>query len=131
MYQHDPEFVRRMLPGVRAGLTFFAGRQQRDGHLGRVPWWNCVDWAQNSPSGLPPAEDDGASAPLDLQLLLAYEWAAEMESGLGSKAQGAEYSRQAASLRAAVRNLYWDAGRGLFADTPRKARFSQQTNALA
>jgi len=131
MYQDDPEFVRQMLPGIRAVLAFFAEHQRTDAHLGRVPWWNFVDWANDWPGGVPPAEDDGASAPLDLQLLLAYGWAAEMENSLGSRAQGAEYNRRAASLRAAVRNLYWDPGRNLFADTPRKRLFSQQTNALA
>lgn len=131
MYQDDPEFVRQMLPGVRAVLDFFAGRQAADGHLGRVPWWNFVDWAQSWPGGVPPAEDDGASAPLDLQLLMAENWAAEMEDALGSKAQGAEDSRRAATLSAAVRNLYWDSERKLFADTPGKRLFSQQTNALA
>ncbi len=131
MYQDDPEFVRRRLEGVRAVLAFFAARQQSDGHLGRVPWWNFVDWANDWPGGVPPAEDDGASAPLDLQLLLAYDWAADMEDALGSKARGAEYRRRAAVSRAAARRLYWDPARKLFADTPRRRQFSQQTNALA
>lgn len=131
MYVDDPEFVRQRLAGVRAVLSFFAARQRAGGHLGRVPWWNFVDWASGWKGGVPPTEDDGASAPLDLQLLLAYGWAAEMESALGSAAQASEYRRQEARLRAAVRELYWDAGRGLFADTPAKRQFSQQTNALA
>ena len=131
MYTDDPAFVRRMLPGVRGVLTFFAARQQRDGHLGRVPWWNFVDWTKEWPAGVPPAEDDGASAPLDLQLLLAYGWAAEMEDALGAKTQAAQYRQQETTLRAAVRRLYWDSARQLFADAPRKERFSQQTNALA
>jgi alpha-L-rhamnosidase len=131
MYTDDPAFVRRMLPGVRGVLAFFAARQQGDGRLGRVPWWNFVDWTKEWPAGVPPAEDDGASAPLDLQLLLAYGWAAEMEDALGSKTQAAQYRQQETTLRAAVRGLYWDSARQLFADTPRKERFSQQTNALA
>lgn len=131
MYRDDPEFVRARLPGVRAVLSFFNARQRVDGHLGRVPWWNFVDWASGWKAGVPPTEDDGASAPLDLQLLLAYGWAAELEDSLGSAAQAAEYRQREASLRTAVRALYWDAGRGLFADTPARHQFSQQTNALA
>jgi alpha-L-rhamnosidase len=131
MYVDDPEFVRQRLAGVRAVLSFFAARQGSGGNLGRVPWWNFVDWASGWRGGVPPTEDDGASAPLDLQLLSAYGWAAEMESALGSAAQASEYRRQEARLRAAARELYWDAGRGLFADTPAKRQFSQQTNALA
>lgn len=131
MYRDDPDFVRARLAGVRAVLSFFAARQRTDGRLGRVPWWNFVDWASGWKAGVPPVDDDGASAPLDLQLLLAYGWAAELEEALGSTAQAAEYRRREASLRVAVRSLYWDAGRGLFADTPARRQFSQQTNALA
>jgi len=131
MYRDDPDFVRARLAGVRAVLSFFAARQRADGRLGRVPWWNFVDWAGGWKAGVPPVEDDGASAPVDLQLLLAYGWASELEEALGSAAQAAEYRRQEARLRAAVRARYWDAGRGLFADTPARRQFSQQTNALA
>ena len=82
-YQDDPDFVRRMLPGVRSVLMFFADRQTADGTLGRLPWWNFVDWARAWPRGIPPSLD-GASAPLDLQLLLAYGYAADLEQAVGS-----------------------------------------------
>jgi alpha-L-rhamnosidase len=71
------------------------------------------------------------SAPLDLQLLLAYQWAAEMEAALGNKALAEEDRQAAARLRDSARQLYWDAGRRLFADTPDKREYSQQANALA
>ncbi len=131
VYIDDPAFVRQMLPGVRAVLSFFGPRQKPDGSLGPVPWWNFVDWTKEWRGGVPPAEADGSSAPLDLQLVLAYGWAAEMEAALGSTALAAEYHRAETRLRATVRNLYWDSARQLFADTPRKAEFSQHTNALA
>jgi alpha-L-rhamnosidase len=131
MYQDDPVFVRGMLPGARAVLSFFAARQKANGSLGRVPWWNFVDWTKEWNGGVPPALADGSSAPLDLQLLLAYGWAAEMEDAMGSPALAAEDRAAADKLRASVRQLYWDAGRKLFADTPDKRAFSQQANALA
>lgn len=131
MYQDDPAFVARMLPGVRAVLAFFAARQHEDGSLGRLPWWNFVDWARQWNGGVPPTLADGHSAPLDLQLLLAYQWAAEMEAALGNHALAAQDAQTAARIRDAARALYWDAGRRLFADTPVKNAFSQQANALA
>jgi len=135
MYQDDPAFVARMLPGVRAVLWFFAAHQQPSGSLGRMPWWNFVDWTKEWADGVPPALAGGNSAPLDLQLLLAYQWATEMEAALGNKALAEEDRQAAARLRDAVRHLYWDAGRRLFADTPAegtvKREYSQQTNALA
>ncbi|HEX8985103.1 MAG TPA: alpha-L-rhamnosidase C-terminal domain-containing protein [Bryobacteraceae bacterium] len=131
MYQDDPVFVRSMLPGVRAVLSFFAARQKPGGSLGHVPWWNFVDWTKEWKEGVPPAEPDGSSAPLDLQLLLAYQWAAQLEGALGSKALAGEYEASAAELRATINNLYWDAGRRMFADTPRKADYSQHAQTLA
>ena len=131
MYRDDPSFVARMLPGVRAVLWFFAARQQAGGSLGRMPWWNFVDWTKEWRRGVPPALEGGNSAPLDLQLLLAYQWAAEMEAVLGNKALAEEDRQAAAQLRESVRHLYWDASRRLFADTPEKHEYSQQANALA
>ena len=135
MYQDDPAFVAGKLPGVRAVLSFFAARQQASGSLGRIPWWNFVDWTKEWNDGVPPALAGGNSAPLDLQLLLAYQWAADMEAAMGSKGLAEEDRLAAARLRDSVRQLYWDAGRKLFADTPAegtaKREYSQQANALA
>ena len=112
-------------------LQFFAARQKANGSLGLLPWWNYVDWTLEWRSGVPPREADGSSAPLDLQLLLAYDWAARLEADLGSKAMAAEYAAAAAQLRQAIRPLYWDEGRRLFADTPARRQFSQHANVLA
>jgi hypothetical protein len=131
MYVDDEAFVGEMLPGVRAVLQFFAAHQKPNGSLAAVPWWNFVDWTAEWRSGVPPREADGSSAPLDLQLLLAYDWAARLEADLGSKALAAEYEAAAARLRKAVRPLYWDESRRLFADTPARKQFSQHANVLA
>ena len=129
MYQDDPEFVREMLPGTRAVLAFYAKYQKTNGSLRRMPWWNFVDWAWKD--GVPPVETDGSSAALDLQLLLALDWAADLEDALGSKRQAAEFRDAANRLRATVRQLYWDSSRQLVADTPARKEFSQQANSLA
>ena len=131
MYRDDPAFVARMLPGVRAVLSFFAARQKDNGSLGLMPWWNFVDWTREWSDGVPPHRADGNSAPLDLQLLLAYQWAADMEATLGSRSLADADRQTAARLRDTIRNAYWDPGRKLFADTPDKRAFSQQANALA
>ncbi len=131
MYANDAEFVRGRLEGVRAVLGFFAARQRATGSLGPLPWWNFVDWAEAWPRGVPPAGEDGASAPLDLQLLLAYRWAADLERALGSADLAGNDAREADRLARAVHARYWSAARGLYADTPALANFSQQTNVLA
>ena len=52
-YVDDPEFVKEMLPGVRGVLSFFAARQKQNHSLGRMPWWNYVDWVKRWPRGIP------------------------------------------------------------------------------
>lgn len=132
MYVDDEPFVKEMLPGVRAVLSFFAARQKASGSLEHLPWWNFVDWTKHWTDGVSPAEPDGSSsAALDLQLLLAYRWASELERSLGSKALAGEYVAAAAKLQAAIRASDWDAARGLFADQPSHRTYSQQVNTLA
>lgn len=130
-YQDDAEFVREMLPGVRGVLDFFARRQQPNGSLGKMPWWNYADWAWRQTGGVPPNADAGSSATIDLQLLLALDWAADLEDGVGSKRQAAEFREAAGKLRATIKQIYWDSSRQLFADTPDKKEYSQQANSLA
>jgi hypothetical protein len=132
MYVDDPAFVKRMLPGVQAVLSFFAGHQQPDGSLGKMPWWNFVDWAKEWPNGVPPTQSDGSSsAALDLQLLLAYQWAAGLENGFGNSSLAQEYAEAASKLKATIVRADWDPSRGLFADQPSHTSYSQQVNTLA
>ena len=132
MYVDDEAFVREMLPGVRAVLSFYSSHQKTNGSLGHMPWWNFVDWVNSWRDGEPPAEADGSSAAaIDLQLLLAYQWAADLEEKLDSPALAAEYRHAAEHLRATIAETDWDASRGLFADQPSHRTFSQQVNALA
>ncbi len=132
MYVDDPAFVKSMLPGVRAVLSFYSQYQKPNGSLAHMPWWNFVDWVKQWPNGEPPANDDGSSAAaLDLQLLLAYQWAADLENGLGSRALANEYAAAAQQLKATIRETDWDAARGLFADQPAHKTYSQQVNTLA
>ena len=127
----DPDFGG---PCFRASERYlsFAARQKSNGWLSRVPWWNFVDWVKGWSNGESPADPDGSSAAaLDLQLLLAYQWAGELESALGDKALAAEDREKAGQLRQTIRATDWDAGRGLFADQPSHRTYSQQVNTLA
>lgn len=132
-YRGDSSLVRSMLPVSRSVLDYFYSHQQQDGSLGNMPYWNFTDWASGTgwKAGVAPTTEEGNSAPLDLQLLLAYQAAAPLERAAGLPALAAEYDRRAAALSQIVRKLYWDSGKGFFADTPEKQHFSQHTNALA
>ena len=66
-----------------------------------------------------------------LQYVYALQRAAELEDTLGQPAEGARYRARANTLSAATRVQTWNAQRGLFADTPDKSTYSQQTNVMA
>jgi hypothetical protein len=130
-YADDSAFVKRTLPGVRSVLDFFAGYQKENGSLGSLPWWRYFDWVPSWLNGDAPQEADGGAALFDLQLLMAYRWAAALESAHGIGELAGVYAERERQLRETVRALYWDDGRKLFADTPAKQKFSQHTNTLA
>jgi len=130
-YVDDPAFVRRMLPGVRAVLSFFEQYQKENGSLKSLPWWRYFDWVPSWPNGDPPQDAEGSSAPFDLLLLLAFGWAAEMEAGLGLRSMAEYYRDRERRLRETVQALYWDPVRRFYADAQGKQSFSQHTNTLA
>jgi hypothetical protein len=135
-YADDPDFVRAMMPGVRAVMGFFESYQQKNGSLRPLPWWRYFDWVPSWPNGEPPQELDApepynSSALFDLHLLLAYQWAAGLEDGLGVRGMAGIYRERERQLRETVQTLYWDSAKQLYADTPRKQQFSQHANTLA
>jgi alpha-L-rhamnosidase len=133
MYRNDEAFVKSKLPGMRQVLWFFNKYQQPEGSLKNLPYWNFTDWCGTKgwKDGMAPFGNDGSSAALDLQLLWAYQLAAELERNLGTREHAQQYEAAAGKLKTAIRNKYWDASRMLFADTPEKDVFSQHTNSLA
>jgi hypothetical protein len=126
-YVDDPAFVRRMLPGVRAVLSFFERYQQENGSLKTLPWWRYFDWVPSWANGNVPQDADGGSALFDMHLILAYGWAADLETGPLS----AVYRERERKLRATAQTLYWDPARRLYGDTPSKKSFSQHTQTMA
>ncbi|MBV9441967.1 MAG: hypothetical protein JO217_04670, partial [Acidobacteriaceae bacterium] len=132
MYVDDPDFVRSMLPGVESILRFFSDHQKGNGSLRALPWWNFVDWTATWHDGVSPADPDGSSsAAVDLQLVLAFEWASDLEKALGDEQLASRYKAAAGKLRRTVRETDWDPARRIFADQPAHQTYSQQVNTLA
>jgi alpha-L-rhamnosidase len=131
MYGVDSSFVKDKLPGERQILNYFKGFQATDGSLKNVPNWFFTDWVDSWQRGKGPVGKDGSSAMLDLQLLLAYQTAGEIEHYLGMKEFTSYYKTLADLLSNTIKNKYWDDSKKLFADTPEKNQFSQHANSLA
>ncbi|MDR1676594.1 MAG: alpha-rhamnosidase, partial [Tannerella sp.] len=133
MYGSDVDFVRRKLPGVRMILDYFARFQQEDGSLRNLPWWNFTDWVYTGgwDFGVALQGKDGSSALMDLQLLWAYQVAADLEKKSGISCFAEIYDLAARKLEKAVQQKYWDETRGLYANNSDKVFFSQHANSLA
>jgi len=129
MYRGDDKFVKDKLVGERAILDFFSKYQQADGSIKNMPYWAFVDWVGNLSGGV--KGKDGSAAIYDLQLLWAYQWAAEMEGKVGLKDLSILYTQKAEQLKATINRKYWDPAKKLYADTREKDEFSQHANALA
>jgi len=133
MYRSDSSLIKDKLPGQRAVLEFFSRHQGADGSLINLPYWNFIDWVGGKGwnFAMPPKGSDGASAILDLQLLMAYQWATELESSMGMPGYAALYRKKAEQLKQTIQSKYWNVARKLYADTNEKDVYSQHANALA
>jgi len=128
-YRPDAGFLKDKLMGEREILTFFAKFQQADGSLKDLPYWKFVDWVGDM--GWGPMGTDGSAAIYDIQLLLAYQWASEMEKAIGEAFYADYYTKKATQLTETIKRKYWDANKKLFADTKEKKGYSQHVNSLA
>jgi len=131
MYGSDPDFITDKLAGQRQILNYFISYLDEDGSLKNVPNWNFTDWASGWQRGTAPIGEDGSSAAMDLQMLLAIQSAVDLENYAGRKEFADFYGALAAKITQTVKRKYWDSTRKLFADTPGKDKFSQHTNSMA
>jgi alpha-L-rhamnosidase len=133
MYGRDSNYIKNKLPGERQILQYFRKYQLTDGSVKGVPYWMFTDWVETKDwrSGTGPVGKDGSSSLIDLQLLWAYQLAADLEAHYGMKTYADIYNHMAGQLKKTIRNKYWDRSRMLFADRPEKDLFSQHANTLA
>mgnify|MGYP003730612855 FL=1 len=129
MYRPDADFLKDKLMGERTVLNFFSKFQQADGSLKDLPYWKFVDWVGDM--GWGPLGSDGSAAIYDIQLLLAYQWASELENAIGESFYAEYYAKNASKLSETVKRKYWNSEKKLFADTSDKNTYSQHVNSLA
>jgi alpha-L-rhamnosidase len=129
-YHGDTEFLRQYLPGMRDVLGWFDHRMSPSGLLGKLDWWNFVDWTPQFQEGVPPEEADGQSSILTLQFVAALQHAADLESSFGNNSFAEQDRALVAKIALAVYDKCWDPARGLLADTPARKDFSQHANIL-
>ncbi len=131
IYRNDPGFIRQFLPGMRDVLEWFASRIDSSDLPAGLEWWNFTDWAKGFPNGIPPGADDGYSANVSLQFVLALQNAAVIFHDLGWDYESKKYREMSRSVIHAVNRLCYDPEKGMYAETPKKKIFSQHTNIFA
>lgn len=131
MLRGDPDFMRSFLPGMRGVIGWYEQHIDSTGMLGPMPWWNFLDWNKAFDRGNAPGSENGHSAALTLQFSYVLRQAVEIEQVLGESSLAARDGALSDKLNAAVRAQAWDAGKGMFADTPGGSSFSQHTNTIA
>jgi len=129
----DPGFIKNFLPGIETVLGWFSRRiDPLTGLLGKVEYWNFVDWAvewkwstKTGFGGVPKGGAmDGNSSILSMQFAYAAQKAAELFRYYGMKDKADRYERMAGQLTRAVYEKCWDSSKGYLADTPDKDEFS-------
>jgi hypothetical protein len=136
MHRPDAAFVAQQAEGIRDILDWFEARLRADGMMGRVEWWNFVDWAwpweeAARMGGVPPGVSAGGSSILSLQYAYTLRQAAALTETWGDRKTAARYRRLADRVVSAAFEACWDPARGLISDTPEKLHFSQHANILA
>jgi alpha-L-rhamnosidase len=129
----DSEFIRSFLPGIENVLGWFEKRiDEKSGMLGKVEYWNFVDWAVEWPwdneagyGGVPKGgRNDSNSSIISMQFAYAAQRAAELFSFFGQNSKADKYAKLAQQITKAVYEKCWDESRGYLADTPDKKDFS-------
>ena len=128
MHRDDPRFVRQFLPGIQQVLAWYERQVNEQGMIGPLFHLDFVDSKYSKQRDQIVAEGSHSAAVHTLY----YAWALESAADLfGADPEAARYRERAARLKQTVRERCYDAGRGLFADTPAKRLFSQHANILA
>jgi hypothetical protein len=130
-WRDDMDFVRSLMPGVRAVVEGFLACLNSDGLLAAPRGWNFVDWVEEWPAGVPPDADTGVSGPMNWLLALALVKAAELEEIAGEAELAARDRRLAEAIAERTGAAFWVQERKLFADDLAGERFSEHSQVLA
>jgi alpha-L-rhamnosidase len=131
-WRDDPTTVQALMPGVRATLEAFERYRTPDGLIRAPEGWNFIDWAPewSADAGAPPGATASVSGVLNWQLVYVQILAANLEEQLGEPELAARLRRRARQTAQGLK-VFWDEGRGLYADDLGHTSFSEHTQSLA
>jgi len=128
-------WLKDRLAGVTHTLMSYARIENDAGLLVDPPGWNFLDWTKGwerhdytPPNG---QAGKGPDACVNLLYLQAMESAVDLAEAVGEPELAAYWRGRAERLSAGIRATFWDETRGMVADTPGKASFSEHAVALS
>jgi len=128
MHRNDTVFVKQFLPGIEAVLGWFERREDTNGMLGGLDWFNFSDWTPGFMVGSPAGVDTSNSALISLNYAYALDRASELFAIYGKKHEATVYQNQSESIKKAVYKLCFNPEKQLLKDTPFEEIYSQHTN---
>ncbi|MDX2190699.1 MAG: alpha-L-rhamnosidase N-terminal domain-containing protein [Bacteroidota bacterium] len=142
LVMHRPalDFAKEHKQSIQKILSWHKSRLTKENLLGRLPYWNFVDWTAqwkwvgtDTASGLPPgAEKTGKSCVHLLQYILALQKSSNLMELIGDKELSQQYKTESQVLIESVRKYYWDDKLQLFTDFPNNVNsISQHAQAMA
>ena len=131
MWRDDLQFVKALMPGVRAVLDAYRTYINDEGFLTAVEGWNFADWVPNWNGGVPPDGTSGVSAVLNYQAALAFLLASDLENAVGEREMAIHHRNTSHRISQVSNRHFWDERRGLLADDLSHSHWSEHTQCLA
>lgn len=131
MWRGDQDFLRTLLPGIRAVCDYFGSLIREDGLLGVADGWNFTDWVPGWNAGVAPTGEGEPSAVLCWQAALVFRLAGELERWCGEPEIGALQERRSQTIAQATHEAFWNQERGLYADDLAHKHWSEHAQCLA
>jgi hypothetical protein len=133
LWRGEPEFVRSLLPDLRAMVDAFQQKSNADGLVEPHRGWNYVDWvgAPGWQSGIPPKANEVPSGIINWLLVHILGLLADLEEWLGEPELAARTTRRADALAQACTAAFYDGKRGLMCDEPKHEYVSEHAQIMA
>ncbi len=131
MWRDDPEFVRNLMPGVRAVIDAFRRWINADGLVESPQGWNFMDWVPGWHIGAPPDGQTGVNGSINWLYIYALAKAAELEDMMGEPEMAARDRKFAQNAADAATKAFFDTNRGMFSEDIKHEHFSEHAQCLA
>ena len=133
MWHDNVNWLKARMPGLHHMMLGMAVYENADGLLENLPGWSFMDWVPGWQHGNAPGgqRGQGVSALNNLFYLLAMQSTATVDETLGEPMLGAYWKNKAQVLGRKIVDKFWDAKRGMIADTVKRDCFSEHAQCLA